>query len=80
MQHTPIPQPIKDPTEWPYESDPTRREPVVDPEDGRVIRIVGYRPCMCCTKPFFSRDISRIRLCSPCKDIDTKDRRKTRSR
>lgn len=62
-----LPKLIVEPTAWSYSTGPDRREPVIDPEDGRIIRLVGYRSCMCCQEPFFSRDVRRVRLCDPCK-------------
>lgn len=59
---------IVEPVYWPQRDD--RREPVLDPnyDPPCVIRYVGWRPCSCCGKKFFSRDVAGIRLCGPCKD------------
>lgn len=58
---------IVEPRPWEFDGDMTRREPVIDPDDNRVIRFVGWRRCMTCTKQFFSEDCSRIRMCDRCK-------------
>lgn len=55
-----------EPQIWPRD-DHTRREPVIDPLDGRVIRLVGWRGCMCCRRSFFSADVKRVRICDECK-------------
>lgn len=56
-----------EPKTWPRD-DHTRREPVIDPLDGRVIRLVGWRGCMCCQRSFFSADVKRVRICGECKE------------
>jgi hypothetical protein len=60
---------INEPRVWDFDDDMTRREPVIDPNYNppRIVRHVGYRRCMCCSRPFFSSDVAKIRLCSPCK-------------
>lgn len=54
------------PVRWSVQSDPemTRRAPVLDRVNGnRVVRIVGYRRCLICKKPFFSEDMRGNRIC-----------------
>lgn len=58
---------IAEPKPWEFDGDEKRRVPVIDPFDGRVIRYVGFKRCMSCTKPFWSEDVSRLRLCIRCK-------------
>lgn len=65
-----IPKPIVEPTSWPDDGT-DRREPVVDPSDGRIIRWVGWRQCMCCRKRFFSSWVTGRRICEPCKTGQT---------
>jgi hypothetical protein len=31
----------------------------------------GMRVCISCEKQFYSEDIDRVRMCTPCKDVDT---------
>ena len=72
---------IIEPQMWPCD-DHTRREPVIDPLDGRLIRFVGWRACMCCKRPFFSADVKRVRICNLCKstrDNPSKDLHLNRS-
>lgn len=47
-----------------------RREPVLDRnyDPPRVVRYVGWRPCLRCGRKFFSRDVAGVRMCIPCKD------------
>lgn len=64
---------IVEPSAWPFDGG-TRREPVVDPNwDNRVIRRVGWRRCMRCSRWFFSRDVVGVRLHPDCGD-DALDR------
>jgi hypothetical protein len=58
-----------EPEEWPVDNG-HRREPVLDADrtPPRVVRYVGWRSCLRCRKPFFSRDVQRVRLCDPCKE------------
>jgi hypothetical protein len=65
FDHHGVCDPIEEPTPWPY--DETKRVPVIDPNDGRVIRYVGWRKCMACPKFFFSPDVRGVRLCEKCK-------------
>jgi len=58
---------IIEPQIW-ARDDHTRREPVVDPFTKRVIRLVGWRGCMCCQRSFFSKDVKRVRICDECKE------------
>jgi hypothetical protein len=53
-----------------------RVEVVTDPNwiingQPRVVRRVGWRPCMCCKRRHFSQDIAKIRLCESCRAIKT---------
>ncbi len=54
---------LVEPRRWPMD-DGTRREPVTDPnfEPPRIVRQVGWRPCMCCGRLFWSEDVKRQRL------------------
>lgn len=58
-----------EPRMWPQDGG-TRREPMMDMDvkPPRAVRYVGWRPCSCCGKKFFSRDVAGIRLCGSCKD------------
>ena len=69
------PPPIKsrglgfaEPDAWPYD-DCKRREPVLDMDSHppRVVRSVGWRCCMKCETPYFSADVTRLRLCDRCR-------------
>jgi hypothetical protein len=62
---------IVEPPAWKYDDGPTRRVPVVDPNDGRVIRHVGWRKCLSCDKNHFTRDVIRLRICESCKTYKT---------
>ena len=57
-----------EPSMWAFDGF-ARREPVLDPEyfPPRVVRFVGWSPCMRCAKEFWSHDVKFIRLCPSCK-------------
>lgn len=59
-----------EPRQWPWDGG-TRREPVLDTDQNppRVVRHVGWRSCMRCRYPFFSQDVTRMRICDPCKQV-----------
>ena len=59
---------IIEPAQWPQRND--KRVPVLDMnfDPPRVVRYVGWCPCTCCGKKFFSRDVAGVRMCLPCKD------------
>jgi hypothetical protein len=66
---------IREPKQWDDDGG-VRVEVVTDPNwlingQPRVVRRVGWRPCMCCKRGHFSQDIARIRLCEACKAIKT---------
>lgn len=64
-----VPSPgITEPARWP-EDGGKRRAAVLDHDSRppRVIRHVGWRTCLRCRKPFWSEDVLKVRLCSPCK-------------
>lgn len=54
-----------EPQRWDYDGC-KRREPVLDADvrPPRVVRKVGWQRCMKCSRPFFSEDVVRLRLCS----------------
>jgi len=54
-----------EPEPWPYDGGKRRESVLVDLEyfPPRVVRKVGWRNCMCCGKPFWSEDTTRLRLC-----------------
>ncbi len=56
------------PDPWPNDGG-KRREAVLDCDHmpPRVVRHVGWRPCMCCRKQFWSEDTARVRLCDYCR-------------
>ncbi|OWK29237.1 hypothetical protein SPDO_22180 [Sphingomonas dokdonensis] len=58
-----------EPRQWPWDGG-TRREPVLDADrhPPRVVRHVGWRSCLRCSRPFFSADVARVRMCDPCKE------------
>lgn len=62
-----IAEEIREPRQWKFDGDTTRRVPVIDPNLRRVIRHVGYRKCLCCPKFFWSDDVVRVRICDYCK-------------
>ncbi len=53
---------------WPFDGG-KRREPVLDHDQSppRVVRRVGWRVCLRCGSPFWSTDVTAIRLCHGCK-------------
>lgn len=59
---------ITEPSQWPDDGG-MRRADVLDPnfDPPRLVRRVGWRPCMRCGRSHFSPDVQRLRLCSPCK-------------
>lgn len=59
---------------WPFDGG-KRREPVLDHDfhPPLIVRKVGWNRCMCCAKPFWSEDVTAVRLCHGCKE--TRDRR-----
>jgi hypothetical protein len=59
-------QMVEYPAEWPDDGG-ARRERVLDPDDGRLVAIVGWRSCLRCGRRFFSEDVRAIRLCPSCK-------------
>lgn len=58
-----------EPDRWPYDGG-IRREPVLDTDchPQRVVRHVGWKHCMTCSKPYFSEDLIRLRLCDGCRN------------
>lgn len=55
---------IMEPDPWPFDGC-KRREPVMDEDyPPRVVRKVGWHRCLKCSRPFFSEDVIRLRLCS----------------
>jgi hypothetical protein len=73
MKHLGVSEEIREPKLWVFDGDLTRRVAVIDPNDGRVIRRVGWRQCMCCQNCFFSADVVRVRLCDGCKGTGKRD-------
>ena len=69
-RHGVVGQEIRQPHDrWP---DNGRVDVVTDPNwlingKPRVVRRVGWRACMCCTKRFFSWDMTKVRMCDDCK-------------
>lgn len=57
-----------EPERWPFSGDLSRRADVLDPNVSppRVVRRVGYTRCLCCSRPHFSEDVVRARLCVEC--------------
>ncbi len=57
-----------EPHQWPWDGG-TRREAVLDTDHhpARVVRHVGWRSCLRCARPYFSADVSRVRMCDTCK-------------
>lgn len=64
------PQGFVEPMLWPDDGG-LRRETVLDSDylPPRVVRRVGWRKCLRCRAPFFSKDVVRQRLCARCKGI-----------
>ena len=61
---------IEEPARWEFDGDLKRRVAVYDHNwtpSPRLVRRCGYRRCMCCTLPFWSVDVVKVRLCDPCK-------------
>jgi len=61
---------------WEFDGDLQRKVPVFDRNFAppRLVRYAGWRPCLKCREPHFTPDISRIRLCQPCKTTYQPDR------
>ncbi len=57
-----------EPNEWPWDGG-TRREPVLDTDHNppRVVRRMGWRSYLRCRRPFFSQDVTRVRMCDLCR-------------
>lgn len=57
-----------EPCPWDYDGG-VRREAVLDTDHRppRVVRRVGWRSCLRCSRPFFSQDIVAHRLCDDCR-------------
>jgi hypothetical protein len=57
-----------EPTPWAWDGG-VRRGEVLDHDSKppRVVRLVGWRVCMKCRKPFWSGDVRRLRMCAGCK-------------
>lgn len=52
------------PVRWTFDGDLKRRAPVLDVVNAnRVARLVGYRKCLLCKKPFWSVDIKNVHIC-----------------
>jgi hypothetical protein len=56
-----------EPGRWEFDGC-ARRAPVMDPnfELPRLVRRVGWVRCMCCSRPHFSPDVARARMCVEC--------------
>jgi len=67
FDHYGVCRPIEEPRAWEFDGDLAKRVPVVDPNDNRVIRYVGFRKCLACPKFFFSPDVRGVRICDRCK-------------
>jgi hypothetical protein len=52
------------PVTWAFDGDLKRRAPVLDAVNAnRVARMVGWRKCLLCKKPFFSPDVKNVHIC-----------------
>jgi hypothetical protein len=52
------------PKQWIFDGDYRRRAPVLDAVNAnRVARLVGYKRCLICKKPFWSQDVKNIHIC-----------------
>jgi hypothetical protein len=59
---------IHEPSQWPDDGGERRAEVIdLNFNPPRVVRRVGWRQCMRCCRLFFSHDVQRLRLCTPCK-------------
>lgn len=63
---------VEYPRQWPDDQG-ERRERVLDPDDGRLVAVVGWRSCLCCGRRFFSEELRSIRLCPTCKSGHSDD-------
>ena len=61
-------KPLIEPARWRFDGNFTRRASVLDPsvEPPKLVRRIGWLACMRCSRPHFSDDVARIRLCSYC--------------
>jgi hypothetical protein len=59
---------FSEPEPWAYDGG-KRREPVLDMDRNppRVVRFVGWRSCLKCSRPYWSEDVTRLRMCNGCK-------------
>ncbi len=58
---------LVEPDRWEFDGC-ARRAPVVDTnfDPPRLVRRVGWVMCMCCSRPHFSPDVARARMCVEC--------------
>lgn len=56
------------PEPWTFDGG-LRREPVLDTDchPPRIVRRVGWQRCIKCRTPFWSEDVTRIRMCIVCR-------------
>lgn len=61
-------KPLIEPERWSFNGDLTHRAFVMDPnvEPSKLVRRIGWLNCMRCSRPHFSEDVLRIRLCCAC--------------
>ena len=66
---------FSEPEPWDFDGC-KRREPVLDHDrhPPAVVRSVGWRVCMTCSKPFFRDDVIALRMCAGCKAEGPKHR------
>jgi hypothetical protein len=64
QERTLVAEGFVEPERWDYDGG-ERREFVLDMDFNppRIVREVGWRPCLKCGKPFFTEDVVRLRLC-----------------
>lgn len=64
----PLGHDLEEPEPWAWDGG-KRREQVLDHNfrPPRVVRQVGWRCCLKCEASFFSKDVTRLRMCGGCK-------------
>jgi hypothetical protein len=62
-------QGFTEPEPWEWDGG-VRREAVLDHDHNppREVRKVGWRLCVTCSRPYWSADVTRLRMCDGCKN------------
>ena len=60
---------IIEPAQWHQRDDMRGRVLDHNYDPPRVVRYVGWRPCIRCGRKFCSSDVAEVRICIACKDV-----------